>query len=198
MTKRTVIAAAEYGPLLSGISTLLREARRAAARSVNTILTVTYWEVGRQIVEFEQMGTKRAKYGAELLQRLSGDLTARFGRGFSVDNLENMRLFYLGYPSERISEALSRKLPDGISETASRTFSPTELASQFTLSWSHYVLLLKRSRSAQARMFYESEALRCGWSVRQLERQIGSQFYERTAFSPNQTVMRPRSTQARL
>jgi hypothetical protein len=133
---------------------LLDAARRTSARAVNTVMTATYWEVGRRIVEHEQGGSLRATYGKALIERLSHDLTARFGRGFSVDNLELFRTFYRAYPLEK-SESSIRKFP---------------------LPWTHYVHLLRRSRSREARAFYEAEALRGGWSVRQLDRQIGSQF----------------------
>ena len=183
-----------YENLLGDIASLLESARRSAARSVNTLMTATYWLIGRRIVEFEQSGAARAEYGAGLLKRLSGDLSTRFGRGFSPDNLETMRAFYLIYNPEEISETLSRISPaEDVrlekSETSSRIFNPFDLVSAFPLSWSHYVMLVRRSRSPEARRFYEAEALRCGWSVRQLQRQINSQFYERTALSRNKAAM---------
>ncbi len=187
-----------YARLVEGMVAFLQDARRNAARSVNAILTATYWEMGRRIVEFEQGGGSRAEYGVPLLKCLSGDLTGRFGRGFSVDNLESMRLFYLAYPPSWISETLSRK--SNVlekSETPSRIFRMTDLSSVFPLSWSHYVLLVRRSRSDEARRFYETEALRGGWSVRQLERQINSQFYERTALSRNKAAMLQRGAKSK-
>jgi predicted nuclease of restriction endonuclease-like (RecB) superfamily len=190
MKDKKSISTKSYQPLLAGIAKVLKEARRQAARSANAILTATYWEIGRRIIEFEQRGKTRAKYGIALLERLSKDLTKKFGKGFSVDNLENMRLFYLVYPQDRISETLSRKLiGQRNSETPSRNFIMQDLASVFTLSWSHYVLLVKRNPSDDARAFYETEALHGGWSVRQLDRQINSQFYERTALSKNKAAM---------
>ena len=187
-----------YVPLLEEITQLLEASRQQAARSVNAILTATYWEIGRRIVEFEQGGESRAEYGASLMERLSEDLSCRFGRGFSVDNLESMRLFYLAYPPSRISETVSRKSDHKAkSETPSRIFTLPELTSAFPLSWSHYVLLVKRSRSEEARIFYETEALRGGWSVRQLERQINSQFYERTALSKNKAAMLKKGARAK-
>lgn len=169
---------AEYDTVLADVVRLLESARRTSARAVNAVMTMTYWGVGRRIIETEQAGKGRAKYGEALLERLSGDLTARFGRGFSVDNLEMMRLFYLNYPAaEAISETPSRKSEQG------------QLAARFPLPWSHYVTLMRRTRSAEARAFYEAEALRGGWSVRQLERQINSQFYERTALSRDKAAM---------
>ncbi|MGV8422341.1 DUF1016 N-terminal domain-containing protein, partial [Pseudomonas aeruginosa] len=131
---------------------------------------------GRRIVEAEQQGKRRAGYGEQLIARLSADLTARFGRGFSPDNLENMRRFFAAYPRPVISETVSRKL------------ALSELAQVFKLPWSAYVRLLS-VKDDHARQFYEAEALRGGWSVRQLDRQIGSQFYERTALSKDKAAM---------
>src|SRR5438094_3575670 len=99
-------AHASYDGLLRGITELLEAARRASVRTVNALMTATYWETGRRIVEFEQGGKARAEYGRILLPRLSADLTRRFGRGFSPDNLESMRRFYRAFPPERISETL--------------------------------------------------------------------------------------------
>ncbi len=156
-------------------------------------MTATYWETGRRIVEYEQGGTVRAGYGAGLLQRLSEDLTGRFGRGFSVDNLELMRAFYQAYPKRTISESLTRKsgaLPAASQNSESLTRnSGGEAVAVFPLSWTHYVHLLRRTRSPEARAFYENEALRGGWSVRQLDRQIEAQFYERTALSRNKAAL---------
>ncbi len=89
--------AAAYGGLVTGIADLLDQARRGAARAINSILTATYWEIGRRIVEFEQGGKARAEYGEELLSRLTQDLSARHGRGFSRQGLQKMRAFYLGW-----------------------------------------------------------------------------------------------------
>lgn len=183
---------AGYAAVHVGIVDLLQAARAQAARSVNALMTASYWEIGRRIVEAEQKGKRRAGYGEQLIARLSSDLTAQFGRGFSADNLENMRRFYLTYPPTAISETLSRKSTQDplpiISGTASRKSGLAELAQAFTLPWSAYVSLLT-VKNDHARAFYEAEALRSGWSVRQLDRQIGSQFYERTALSRNKTAM---------
>ena len=107
-----------YDGLLSSVTELLEEARRTSARAVNAILTATYWEVGRRIVDFEQGGEAKAGYGEALLMRLSLDLTARFGRGFRKSNLFQMRGFYLSYPD--IFQTLSGKSGLGhISQTRS-------------------------------------------------------------------------------
>jgi hypothetical protein len=97
----------DYDGLLSGVVCLIGEARRASGRTINAIMTATYWETGRRIVETEQAGKRRAGYGEELLKKLSVDLTSRFGRGFSVKNLENMRRFFAAYRTATISETPS-------------------------------------------------------------------------------------------
>lgn len=173
-----------YSALVKDLSGLLESARRAYARAVNAAMTATYWEIGRRIVEFEQRGERRAEYGAELLETLSADLTSRFGRGFSRPNLQRFREFYLRFPLRQIRSTVSSK-----SGTPSRAADVTALAQAFPLPWSHYVLLIHKTRSPEARDFYHAEALRGGWSVRQLDRQIASQFYERTALSRNKAAM---------
>lgn len=185
-------ASQNYSGLVRDIGALLAAARRSSARAVNALMTTTYWEVGRRIVEFEQRGEMRAASGQELPKRLSRDLTARLGRGFSERNLEQMRLFYDGWP---ISQTASAKSQLSTSQTPSAesnvlsTFQPVAadarlraLAGAFPLPWSHYVRLLSVS-NREARKFYETEALRGGWSVRQLDRQIASLFYDRAALS---------------
>ncbi|NJO12461.1 MAG: DUF1016 domain-containing protein [Gammaproteobacteria bacterium] len=132
-------------------------------------MTTTYWQVGRRIVEFEQAGHARAEYGERTLSRLASELTALHGQGFSVRNLQDMRLFYLGWPIQQTVSAKS-ELP------------------RFPLPWSAYVRLLS-VQNAAARAFYEAEALRGGWSVRQLDRQISTRFYERHAKSKEKAAM---------
>lgn len=199
MTRKMPLAARKpralpygYADIHGGIVELLDAARHAVARSVNSLMTASYWEIGRRIVEAEQKGKRRAGYGEQLIERLSADLTTRFGRGFSPDNLENMRRFFLAYPQLPISGTLSRKSGEDLhaenSETLSRNFDLSQLAHAFTLPWSAYVRLLS-VKDNHARRFYETEALRGGWSVRQLDRQIGSQFYERTALSKDKAAM---------
>ena len=100
-----------YSALVKDLGGLLESARRAAVRTVNAIMTVTYWEIGRRIVEFEQRGEKRAEYGAELLETLATDLTSRFGRGFSRQNLQYMRQFYVAFPRDKIRQTASGNLP---------------------------------------------------------------------------------------
>lgn len=164
----------DYAALVSNLVDLVKRARVGAVRSVNTILTSTYWLIGQRIVEHEQRGSRRAEYGEELLKKLSRDLRRRLGRGFSDRNLEQMRLFYLNWPNP---QTVSAEFEAGsISQTVSAEF---ERAPQFSLPWSHYVRLLSVSKP-QARRFYEHEAIRGGWSVRQLDRQIATLAYQRT------------------
>lgn len=165
----------EWAAVQSEIIRLLETARTAAARTVNTIMTTTYWEIGRRIIEAEQQGNARADYGTRLLGNLSLVLTRRFGRGFSVRNLEQMRLFYLGWP---------------IPQTASAKFDSHQ--NRFPLPWSAYVHLLS-VQDPVARSFYETEALRNGWSVRQLDRQIQSRFYDRALRSKDQVALLEKS-----
>ncbi|MDG9871878.1 PDDEXK nuclease domain-containing protein [Pseudomonas juntendi] len=199
-TRKPAALPAGYAGIHGGIVELLDAARQAAARSVNALMTASYWEIGRRIVEAEQKGRRRAGYGEQLMERLSADLTARFGRGFGVNNLESMRRFFLAYPQPEISQTVSGKLgnesPAEKSQAVSRKFDLSALAQVFTLPWSAYVRLLS-VKDDHARRFYEVEALRGGWSVRQLDRQIGSQFYERTALSKDKAAMLVKGSVAR-
>jgi predicted nuclease of restriction endonuclease-like (RecB) superfamily len=218
--KKSGRALAGYGGLMIGIAELFDAAKRAAARSVNALMTAAYWEIGRRIVEHEQEGQRRASYGDEILQQLADDLTMRLGRGFSRQNLHKMRQFYMAVPPERIRQTVSGELAElRIRQTVSgesadaeicsavssksraKTRKPrntlpvappialADLAKIFPLPWSQYSLLITRSRSPEAFAFYHAEALRGGWSVRQLQRQIDSQFYERTALSRDKAKM---------
>jgi predicted nuclease of restriction endonuclease-like (RecB) superfamily len=182
-----------YGDLAGGIAEVLDAARRASARAVNAFMTATYWEIGRRIVEYQQEGKERAEYGEAVLAQLSRDLKNRYGRGFGVDNLQRFRLFYIAYASIGIYATASRKSarPTGKYATLPRISGGeplTQIAARFPLPWSAYVRLLA-VKNENARSFYETEALRAGWSVRQLDRQIQSQFYERTALSRNKADM---------
>ncbi|SEF13262.1 Protein of unknown function [Burkholderia sp. WP9] len=202
MTKSD-IAAAVYAGLQREIADVVESTREATARNINALMTATYWEIGRRIVEFEQGGEGRAAYGEALIKRLGADLSQRFGRGFGWRNLSQMRAFYLSRPAEQILQTLSAKSPSPkivptlsaisagrhLSGSPARNFPDLAAVAQaFRLPWSAYVRLLSL-RNPAARSFYEAGALRCGWSVRQLDREIGSQFYERVALSHNKAAM---------
>ena len=103
------IRSRDYDAMLNRVAALIDEARRASARVVNALMTATYWSVGRHIVEFELSGKRRAEYGEELLVRMAADLTSRFGRGFSRQNLQQMRQFYQAFPFEPICQTASGK-----------------------------------------------------------------------------------------
>ncbi len=212
----------DYDHVLSGVVELLDAARRASARVVNSLMTATYWEVGRRIVEHEQAGEKRAEYGEELVRKFALDLTERFGRGFGFSQVKMMRQFYQTFPDAHAAKPLILQStveesgigqsligqsgnPESflapIGQSAIGQFSVRssvklrralerlgQIARAFPLPWTHYVRLL-RVRNARAREFYAREALAGGWVVRQLNRQINSQFYERTALSKNKTAM---------
>jgi hypothetical protein len=214
---KSILPVPDYGQLVAAISNLLEHARRTSARTINSIITATYWEIGRRIVEYEQVGKARAEYGKALLKNLSHDLSSKYGRGFSERNLEQMRNFYLGW---EISQTPSAKLEAKVRPAESYPKEPQKrqtLSAEsgqalvpasapikqgpvpldlFPLSWSQYVRLLSVA-NVNARAFYESEAIRGGWSVRQLDRQIGTQFYERTTHSKRQDLMLARGQQAK-
>jgi predicted nuclease of restriction endonuclease-like (RecB) superfamily len=188
---------AHYVRLVTDLSRLLESARRTSVHAVNAVMTATYWELGRRIVEFEQGGAKRAAYGEEVLARLAADLTAKFGRGFSLRNLRSFRMFYQEWPIRQTLSAESDVASEANRQTASAGSALSQIqVPAFPLPWSHYVALLA-VKNATARSFYEAEALRGGWSVRQLDRQIGSQFYERTALSRNKEAMLTKGAKAR-
>lgn len=201
-----------YQSLVGGVVSVIEDARRTAARSVNAAMTAAYWLIGRHILEFEQGGRDRGEYGGKVVERLAADLSRRYGRGFSFRNLWLMRAFYIAWPvlhpEQAIPEAADRKLQTVFAELSSRgetadrsaelgqaqklqtasEGSLRHLAVRFRLPWSAYVRLLS-VKNPNARQFYEAEALRGGWSVRQLDRQINSQFYERTALSKDKAKM---------
>ncbi len=130
--------------LLQNISSLLDNARKKVAVVVNQTIVLTYYEIGRMIVEDEQNGENRAKYGKAVLKDLSLLLTEKFGKGFSVENLDRMRFFYKTY-SEQISSTLLTNSSNIIQQTTSVNFN---------LSWSHYLKLM-RIKDSNERKFYE-------------------------------------------
>ena len=170
-----ITPAGNYGNIHSAIIALLQAARRSAARSVNTVMTATYWEIGRRIVESEQAGESRANYGEQLLQRLAEDSTARLVRGFGLANLRQMRNFYLAWPPKPIHQTLSGELVLGnsankndinlisLNSSASPTATalpPATLSHTFPLPWSAYVrLLLVKVLAAQYKTVLPDEKL---------------------------------------
>ncbi|MFY0675514.1 MAG: DUF1016 family protein [Bacteroidia bacterium] len=175
----------------SKIIELLKSARQKVVQAVNHTMVLTYFEIGRMIVEEQQNGKDRADYGKSVLKELSQILSEEFGKGFSVDNLENMRRFYLVYGK---SETPSRNFDKGNSETPFRDLSKsTPLLNQarsskktvkLKLSWSHYLILM-RIDNVKERSFYEIESAKNNWSVRELKRQYNSALYTRLSLSRN-------------
>ena len=159
---------------------LIENARKFVLKTTNTSMVFTYYSIGKMIVNGLQAGKEKADYGTQLLENVSSDLTQKLGKGFSVDNLENMRKFYLTYMNQiQISEKGSRILENRlISEKDSRKF-----PNQF-LSWSHYVFL-SRIDDASERRFYEIEALQNNWRTKALKRQFNTGLFERLALSRN-------------
>jgi len=196
--------------LLTEVRQLIQSARRGVATVVDTFQVMTNFEIGRRIFEHEQKGAKRAAYGSELLKELSAKLTEEFGRGFSKSNLAAMRAFYLLWadrvpifqtasgklPAQEIFQSLSGKSADSeISQTASRKLVPAPIRqtpsgkSPFTLSWSHYVVLMT-IKDPDERSFYEIESRQADWDVRELKRQKASCLYERLALSRDKAGIR--------
>lgn len=143
------------------VSRILQEARQKTYIAVNTEMIIAYWQIGRRIVEEEQKGEKRAEYGVYLVKQLSKKLSKEFGRGFSVTNIENFRLFYLAFPENKISHAVRREL-----------------------TWTHYRSIM-RVEDPDARRYYLTEAADQHWSTRQLDRNINTLYYERLLSTKN-------------
>ena len=190
MTKMTTIPE-NYNNIRAGIVELLKTARSAAARNVNSLMTATYWEIGRRIVQSEQAGEKRAEYGELLIKRLAKDLSASFGRGFGPRNLAQMRSFYLAWPHDKILQTLSAKSSTPISFNEIQGQSSTVQDSCQPASRCLGPPTCDCYQSRTRRLGLSMRPRRCGsgWSVRQLDRQIGSQFYERIALSQNKAAM---------
>jgi hypothetical protein len=207
-TRTTPIAS----PLYARIRQILESARASAARSVNTTQVLAYWLIGREIVEEEQKGKRRAGYGEELLTGLSARLNAEFGSGYSVHTLKFIRQFYVEYPRLGIGHALRSELattkippeihyaPPQISDALPQKSVPTDPGDTLppirhvvrSQSWAPgrlhpnlswtHYRTLLRVDKPGARAFYEIEAIKHDWSARELERQINSLLYERLAW----------------
>lgn len=173
----------EDSRLFGKIAELIELARKKVATTANLTMVHTYFEIGRTIVEDEQQGKERAAYGKAVLKNLSKRLAEKFGKGFSVDNLERMKKFFLIY-SNQISATPLRILQDTEGKPNTIQQRPPAESSGITLSWSHYLVLMRIENPAE-RSFYEIEALRQNWSEAILKRQYHSSLYERLALSRN-------------
>lgn len=148
--------------LYQSIAEVIAQARQQVRQAVNQHMVQVYWHIGRLIVEQEQQGQERAEYGKQQLKQLSERLQAEFGKGFDVGNLRNMRQFYLTFPKHYTLRSV--------------------------LSWSHYRTLMRIENPA-ARQWYADEAADENWSVRALERQIGTLYYERLLASKDKSIV---------
>ena len=186
--------------LFERISALIDEARKRVVTAVNVAEVYTKYGIGQYIVEDEQQGEQRAKYGKAVLKNLSIRLTDKYGEGWSVETLDKCRKFYRVFSESGISSTMQTKLKivNSVDEIGKGSNNIPEKDKQclpnssptFTLSWSHYLILM-RIENADARRFYEIECTQQQWSVRQLSRQVGSSLYERLALSRNKDeVMR--------
>lgn len=186
---KPIVSVSGYAGLIGGISQILEAGRSQAAWTLNSIMAAVYWEIGRRIVAFEQAGRARADYGERVIEQLSSDLRKRYGRGFGRSSLFQIRAFHLAY-REKVQTAFGQS-EDSKVQTPSGQLFPAyfdTLRKALPLSWSQYSRLLSVA-NLEAREFYETETLRGGWSARQLDRQISTRFYERTALSRNKAAM---------
>ena len=151
--------------LYNRIVELLKSARSSVIQNVNKTMVITYYEIGRMIVEKEQQGDDKAEYGKGLIKELSKKLTDKFGKGFSTTNIKQMRSFYLAYPKGQT------------------------VSDDFNLSWSHYLKLM-RIDDENERKFYEIEAVKNRWSVRELDRQFDTDLYTRLLLSKDKITVK--------
>jgi len=170
----------ENNKLYSRIADLIEHARQKVASVVNLTMVHTYFEIGRMIVEDEQKGKDRAEYGKAVLKELSTRLTGKFGKGFSEQNLRNMRQFFIVYANRDLS--IRQTLSSGLESNDNQSSKVKYY--DFTLNWSHYLILMRIENNAE-RNFYEIEATNENWSERHLSRQYHSSLYERLALSLN-------------
>jgi predicted nuclease of restriction endonuclease-like (RecB) superfamily len=194
--------------LYERIASILDEARSRVARTVNTAMVHAYWLIGREIVEVEQQGAERAGYGEGLMTGVAARLSAKFGKGFSLASLKRMKQFYLAFPrgsaladggegkgSTPLSLSPETDAVEKGAAALSLSANPTLLFPPM-LAWSHYLVLVRVTRP-EARSFYEIEAARESWSVRELERQVAALLFDRLAMnkSPEQVLTLARKGQ---
>lgn len=191
--------------LTERLISIVEAAQHQVTRSVNSTMVQAYWHIGREIVETEQRGEVRASYGDAVVKGVAERLNARFGRGFSYPTVKRMKQFYTIFPKGSTvreggkgSAVLSLSETDPIgsaalsqSESTQRTIFPRDL------SWTHYLTLM-RVDSAEARAFYELEAVEGNWSTRELDRQVGSLLYERLAKSRDPAAVKALSIEGQV
>lgn len=183
--------------LFTKIAGLLQSARQTVARTVNQTMVYTYFEIGRMIVEDEQKGQERAEYGKKILKELSKRLNDKFGKGFSVENLDRMRFFYLVYSNSSTlltkSQGADNEYVTQISDLRGNHLKLPDLK----LSWSHYLKLM-RIDDQNERGFYEIECINNNWSLRELQRQFDSALYQRLALSRDKDGIKQLATKGQI
>lgn len=176
------------GNFFDRVLEVIKNARKQAKMALNISMVYSYYEVGRMIVEEEQNGKQRAEYGKAILRELSECLTESLGKGFSVENLKLMRRFYMVYSQDQIGQKVSAQFEN---------LPETHEGRKFFLSFSHYVSLM-RIPNIDERHFYEIEAFRNGWGVKELGRQYDSALYERLALSRDKEGVKRLSTEGQI
>ena len=159
--------------LFENIKNLIKESQNRIITAISNTMSLTYFEIGRMIVEEEQKGELRANYGKQIIKTLSIKLTKDFGQGFSMRNIEQMRQFYIAYSI------------------------PQTLSAEFKLSWSHYLILMRISDENERR-FYEVESIKNNWSLRELKRQLNSALYTRLSISKDKNQILELSTKGQI
>jgi predicted nuclease of restriction endonuclease-like (RecB) superfamily len=174
----------KVGNISDKIISLVKQARQTVAQNVNVAMVFTYYQIGGLLVHEWQKGEKRAEYGTQLLTNVSADLTKAFGKGFSVQNLERMRNFFLLYSNSstqlRNSDVFKK------SSNTLRIFNDCSGVCFLPISWSHYLFLM-RIKDEIERQFYEVESFQNQWTLKELERQFDAGLFERLTLSKNKS-----------
>ena len=173
---------------LKGVSDVLLRAQKNAKTAVNLAMVYAYFEIGRMIVEEEQHGENRAAYGTQLLKELSAYLSSRFGKGYSVGNLKNIRQFYKVYSTDQIGETVFSQFEN---------LPAVHTGRKFFLSWSHYLKLM-RIENIDERHFYEIESVKNDWSLSELKRQFDSALYQRLSLSTDKNKVKSLSQKGHI
>ena len=177
--------------IFNEIIELLKNAREEVKKTIDNTMTYTYYEIGRRIVEEEQSGKERAEYGKEIIKKLSTLLTNEFGRGFSKSNIEQMRKFYLIYSK---AQTVSGELRNDEKNNSALTINNGK---RLDLSWSHYLFLM-RLEELEERNFYEIEAFKNNWSIRELKRQFDTGLYQRLRLSRDKNKVKELSSRGQI
>ena len=183
--KKYDIINADDAQFISDIKAIVYTAKQKAYQAADIYQVVSNWLVGRRIVEQEQQGQERAQYGKHIVELASEALTAEFGKGYSIVNIKSFRKFYLTFNNLLIGQTMSAQSGNGLTIKGLTVSAELELAKMLpsNLSWSHYERLM-RIKNEDERDWYMREAAGENWSVRTLDRNIGSQYYHRLLQTP--------------